>query len=304
MINIFDTKVAQDVGVNAAIIYQNIKFWCEKNRANDVHKHDGLYWTYNSVAAFNELFPYLSTKQIRTALDTLEKKGYILSGNFNDSLYDRTKWYADLKINNIDLPQRAKGKPEKGKRDLPEREKTFAPEGEPIPDINHIKNTNYIKESKNAGARETAPAESFDNILDSFEWIKNNIELRSAFIDFIKLRQRLKAPLTNKGLKLIINDVYVKGRCDAALMLEILNYSIKNSYRDIYSPGEKKSQSKNSGKYKSNVRRTGAEAGITIEDHPGGRFTVRGEINNNPDDTKAYEAEILKTLDELKAVNI
>ena len=30
----FDPMVAERVGVNAAVIYQNFLFWCEKNKAN------------------------------------------------------------------------------------------------------------------------------------------------------------------------------------------------------------------------------------------------------------------------------
>jgi hypothetical protein len=89
----FDPKIAERVGVNAAVLYQNIVWWCAKNAANKRNKHDGRFWTYNSVKAWAELFPYLSAAQIRLALDKLESDGLILSGTFNEVGYDRTKWY-------------------------------------------------------------------------------------------------------------------------------------------------------------------------------------------------------------------
>ena len=92
----FDPKIADQVGLNAAVIYQNIIWWCEKNRANGENEHGGRYWTYNSIKAFCELFPYLTESQIRTALDKLESEGLILSGNFNKSAYDRTKWFCPV----------------------------------------------------------------------------------------------------------------------------------------------------------------------------------------------------------------
>lgn len=92
-----DGEVVKVVGANAAIIYQNIKYWCEKNAANKRHFYDGLYWTYNSMEAFCELFDCFTVSQIKTALNKLEDKGFIKSGNFNKSGYDRTKWYADQK---------------------------------------------------------------------------------------------------------------------------------------------------------------------------------------------------------------
>ncbi|WP_167685921.1 hypothetical protein [Parasedimentitalea denitrificans] len=68
----FESAVAEQVGVNAAVIYQNFKFWCEKNAANEKHHYDEKVWTYNSMKAFETLFPYVSKSQIRTALDKLE----------------------------------------------------------------------------------------------------------------------------------------------------------------------------------------------------------------------------------------
>lgn len=96
--NNFDTEIAKDVGVNAAILYQNIHYWCDHNRANETNEYDGLYWTYNSMRAFADLFPYLSEAQVRQALKVLEAKGYIKSGYHNKAAYDRTKWYADLRL--------------------------------------------------------------------------------------------------------------------------------------------------------------------------------------------------------------
>ena len=89
----FDPEIAKKVGLNAAVIYQNIVWWAEKNAANGKHLHDGRHWTYNSVKAFDVLFPYLTTAQIRRALEKLEASGLILSGTFNKMGYDRTKWY-------------------------------------------------------------------------------------------------------------------------------------------------------------------------------------------------------------------
>ena len=90
----FDTDVAAMVVTTPATIAYNIQHWCEKNAANGMHEHDGRHWTYNSVSAFKDLFPYLSPKQIRTALDKLEDAGLVLSGCFNKQGRDQTKWYS------------------------------------------------------------------------------------------------------------------------------------------------------------------------------------------------------------------
>lgn len=128
MTHSFDVEIATEFGVNCAILLNHIYFWVEKNRANERHFHEGKYWTYNSINAYTELFPYMSDKQIRTSLKKLEDSGLISVGNFNQSAYDRTKWYAltekgmsILQNCNIDLPKRANG---------------LSENGEPIPDIN------------------------------------------------------------------------------------------------------------------------------------------------------------------------
>lgn len=98
MTHSFDVQIAEKYGVNAAIIFQNIYYWCEHNRANGRNEHDGLFWTYNSRKAFAELFPYLSERQIKTALDKLVEDGLIAVGRFNDDNRDRTLWYAVTKV--------------------------------------------------------------------------------------------------------------------------------------------------------------------------------------------------------------
>lgn len=90
----FDIEIAQEYGLNAAVILENLNFWIAKNAANEVNFHDGRYWTYNSVKAFEALFPYMTSGTIKRTLRKLEEDGLIVTGNYNKSSYDRTKWYA------------------------------------------------------------------------------------------------------------------------------------------------------------------------------------------------------------------
>lgn len=129
----FDIKVAKEIGVIPAIIYQNILYWVDKNKANDNNFFDGYYWTYNSVKAFEELFPYLTQKQIRSSLDKLEELGIIKTGNYNKLSFDRTKWYTIAKDAESNRLIR--------KYHLPSEEIRFAPQGRTIPDINTDINT-------------------------------------------------------------------------------------------------------------------------------------------------------------------
>lgn len=89
----FDLKDAKKYGVTEAILLYNLRYWLRKNKANGKIK-DGRVWTFNSIKAWQELFPYLSERQIQYALQKLEKKNVIIIGNYNQKNFDRTKWYS------------------------------------------------------------------------------------------------------------------------------------------------------------------------------------------------------------------
>jgi hypothetical protein len=90
----FDPEIAKEVGVNAAVLYQNILWWTTKNAANKKNIRDGYVWTYNSRSAFGQLFPYLTQSQIKTAISKLIDSGLIIKGDYNAANYDRTNWYS------------------------------------------------------------------------------------------------------------------------------------------------------------------------------------------------------------------
>lgn len=157
----FDPLVATQVGINAAVIYQNLLFWIEKNEANDHNLKDGRYWTYNSIAAFAKLFPYFTEKQIRTAIDKLLNAGLILKGNYSQDRYDRTAWYA------LNLPICPSGKIDPPIRD----DDAFAQKGErPAPAGKSLRNR-YNPDKKPlvapAGAQEAAD-DDFEKIWAAF----------------------------------------------------------------------------------------------------------------------------------------
>jgi hypothetical protein len=90
----FSVEYAIQYGLDEAIMIQNLQFWIMKNKANNKHFYDGRTWTYNSLEAFQALFPFWTAKQIRRIIDSLIQKGIIIKGNYNKTPYDRTSWYA------------------------------------------------------------------------------------------------------------------------------------------------------------------------------------------------------------------
>ena len=94
MVYNFDIDVAKEYGVDEAIMIANFQYWIIKNKASNKHFYNGHYWTYNSTKAFVELFPFWNQRHIELVLKKLIEKGILIKGNYNQSAYDRTCWYA------------------------------------------------------------------------------------------------------------------------------------------------------------------------------------------------------------------
>lgn len=97
----FDIKVAKKYGVHGAVILHNLYYWISHNKANGRHYIDEVYWTYNSLSAFEELFPYFSRQNIRTILNNLKANNAIVSKQIPeagtlDTFYSLTKDVLEL----------------------------------------------------------------------------------------------------------------------------------------------------------------------------------------------------------------
>lgn len=138
----FDSEVARKFGLKEAILFSHIAYWVAKNEANEKHFHEGRYWTYNSVNAFAKMFPFFSPKQLRTAIESLETQGLIITGNYNNEVLDRTTWYALTDYGLSICPTGQMGE----FPDLPHRANAFAPQGKSYPITSLTKE--YIEKEK------------------------------------------------------------------------------------------------------------------------------------------------------------
>lgn len=160
MTHSFDVGIAEKYGVNAAIILQHIGFWCTRSKANEAHYHDGYYWTYNTNSAMCAMFPYMTGKAIRNAIQKLVDDGIIVKGNYNEKPFDRTLWYAmtakgEALFDGVPIePVRESDDCQKGQIDMSKRANDNCPKGQisiaqkgrPIPNIypNNITNINIL----------------------------------------------------------------------------------------------------------------------------------------------------------------
>ena len=91
---VVNTTLANEIGLNEAIVLQQINYWIEINKIVGKNYYDGKYWTYNSIKSWHEKnFKFLSVETVRRVFTKLEKSGFIITGNYNKDPRDKTKWY-------------------------------------------------------------------------------------------------------------------------------------------------------------------------------------------------------------------
>ena len=91
---VVNTTLANEIGLNEAIVLQQINYWIEINKKAGKNYYDRKYWTYNSIKSWHEKnFKFLSVETVRRVFTKLEKSGFIITGNYNKDPRDKTKWY-------------------------------------------------------------------------------------------------------------------------------------------------------------------------------------------------------------------
>ena len=88
--------LATIIGLNEAIVLQQIHYWLQINQKTNNHYRDGRYWTYNSIPQWKENnFPFWSESTVKRTFASLEKKGIVLSAKLYDGhSYDQRKRYS------------------------------------------------------------------------------------------------------------------------------------------------------------------------------------------------------------------
>ncbi len=137
---VIDVKLAQVIGLNQAIVLQQLNYWLHSRSAKKIN---GKVWVYNRIKDWNEQFPFWSKNTVQRTLDSLEKDHFVITGNFNKYKFDRTKWYS---IDQVELVNRmtqfgVKGEPNLGSSQLPNL-------GNPIPDTNQDTNSDTSNNSQ------------------------------------------------------------------------------------------------------------------------------------------------------------
>lgn len=256
----FNTKLAEILGIEKAVLVRHFFFWIAKNAANRVHFHEGRYWTYNSASALAELFPYLSTDSIKRHIKKLVDDGFLLKGNYNKVKMDRTNWYAlsdyaesIMQKCEMDCAILHNGKCENA-RPIPDiitdiepdnsyREKELfsyenkekeKAEAEPCP-----KNTVTEKPAHDEGGSKESPSkprakekESSAKEREKLSFVSE--DMLDMFKEFLAYRREIGHPLKPVSYERAYKQLLELSNGDSLLARKIIDQSIANGWRGLF----------------------------------------------------------------------
>lgn len=84
---------AKVLGLNEAIVLQQIHYWIDINEKAKTNFYENRTWTFNTYEIWQkENFDFWSVRTLKRIFDSLFKKGILIKDNFNKKKYDRTMW--------------------------------------------------------------------------------------------------------------------------------------------------------------------------------------------------------------------
>lgn len=89
----FDEGLAEEIGLNAAIIHERLYGLCAEKARNNFDYHDGSFWVRIPQKELPGLFPFMPPTAVLRAMKKLTDGGYVLVGHYDED-HNVTNWYA------------------------------------------------------------------------------------------------------------------------------------------------------------------------------------------------------------------
>jgi hypothetical protein len=90
----FDIHLAQEFGIEEAIIIHHFQHWIRFNKKLERNFRDGRTWSYQTQKELQVHFPYMKLETIKYTLELLVGYGILIRENYNKNPIDKTWWYA------------------------------------------------------------------------------------------------------------------------------------------------------------------------------------------------------------------
>lgn len=89
---VINAELADRIGLNEAIVLQQLNYWIQDSTAGEVH--DGRKWVYNTFEEWQrDNFPFWSVDTIKRTLTKLKKLGLVDVKQLRKSKHDHTNFY-------------------------------------------------------------------------------------------------------------------------------------------------------------------------------------------------------------------
>lgn len=166
----FDIELAKELrSVDMAVLVHHFAYWIDYNQRLKRNKHEGKYWTYQTLEEIAAHFPYWSRDQVKRLIVNLVNKNILVKGNFNKTSFDRTVWYSFS-------DEFAKSIWRNRQMDIPETPDGYGQTATPIPHTKTDTKTDKKKEySSDSQSSPEHPADfSFSSSSGSFEGITDD----------------------------------------------------------------------------------------------------------------------------------
>jgi DNA-binding transcriptional ArsR family regulator len=260
-----------------AVILNQFIYWSERvkdfdeyiKQENDRAKKCGQNpqdltggWIYKTADDLSsETMLGLSASNMRLHIKALEKAGFISERTNPKYKWDRTKQYR-VNLNEIVVALTEMGYTldgyqhyhiENATHDLKNQKTDLDTQSTDI-DAQTSQTKTAIPETTPETTAETTPIKkerktSFDDAISEYT---SNDELKGTIIEFIKMRKLIKAPMTDRALKGIFNELDKLGHNDKE-KIAILEQSIVRSWRGVFAISKPKQEPKQEEKHEMTI---------------------------------------------------
>lgn len=98
---VVDKDLATVIGLNEAIVLQQINYWLHVPGGKNV---GGRHWIKHTISEFlKKDFPFWSRNTVKRTISSCEKSGFLLKKNLNNAGFDKSNWYSidEEKLNEV-----------------------------------------------------------------------------------------------------------------------------------------------------------------------------------------------------------
>jgi hypothetical protein len=97
-------------------------------------------------------------------------------------------------------------------------------------DIKNLKESNTENKTNNKTVNKKERKTSYDDILSGI----TDTDLKSLYLEYIKMRKLIKAPMTDKALQMLINKVNKLEPDNVENQKQLLETAIMNNWKSVY----------------------------------------------------------------------